>query len=42
MLVEGRIMSGVGGLYEVRIPEGEGERRLMCRGRGVLRREYVK
>ena len=42
MLVEGRVMSGVGGLYEVRIPEGEGERRVSCRGRGVLRRDDDK
>ena len=42
MLVEGRVMSGVGGLYEVRIPDGEGERRVSCRGRGVLRRDDDK
>ncbi|MBO7293195.1 MAG: ribosome small subunit-dependent GTPase A [Clostridia bacterium] len=39
MLSEGRVMRGVGGLYEVRIPEGEGERRVVCRGRGALRRD---
>lgn len=42
MLVEGRVMSGVGGLYEVRIPDGDGERRVTCRGRGVLRRDDDK
>ncbi len=42
MLSEGRVMRGVGGLYEVRIPEGDGERRVTCRGRGVLRRDEEK
>jgi ribosome biogenesis GTPase len=42
MLSEGRVMRGVGGLYEVRISEGEGERRVTCRGRGVLRRDDDK
>lgn len=42
MLVEGRVMSGVGGLYEVRIPEEDGERRVVCRGRGALRRDDDK
>lgn len=39
MRSEGRVMRGVGGLYEVRITEGEGERRISCRGRGVLKRD---
>ncbi len=39
MLSEGRVMRGIGGLYEVRIATDEGERRLSCRGRGVLRRD---
>ena len=42
MLSEGRVMRGVGGLYEVRIVDGAGERRLSCRGRGVLRRDDEK
>ncbi len=42
MLSEGRVMRGVGGLYEVRILEGTGERRVSCRGRGVLRRDDDK
>ena len=42
MLFEGRVMQGVGGLYEVRIPEETGERRVKCRGRGVLRRDDEK
>lgn len=39
MLLEGRVLRGVGGLYEVLV---EGERTLACRGRGVLRREDGK
>ena len=35
-------MRGVGGLYEVRIPEGEDECRVVCRGRGSLRRDDEK
>lgn len=42
MLSEGRVMRGVGGLYEVRIADSAGERRLSCRGRGVLRRDDEK
>ena len=42
MLSEGRVMRGVGGLYEVRIADSTGERRLSCRGRGVLRRDDEK
>ena len=36
MLLDGRVVSGVGGLYEVLLPGG---RRISCRGRGVLRRD---
>ena len=42
MLSEGRVMRGVGGLYEVRIPVEGGERRVSCRGRGILRRDDDK
>ena len=42
MLFEGRVMRGVGGLYEVRIPDGDGERYVTCRGRGILRRDDDK
>ncbi len=39
MRSEGRVMRGVGGLYEVRIVDEVGERRVVCRGRGALRRD---
>ena len=42
MLFEGRVMSGLGGLYEVRIADGDGERCIACRGRGNLRRDDEK
>ena len=42
MLSEGRVMRGVGGLYEVRIATEDGERYVTCRGRGILRRDDDK
>ncbi len=42
MRSEGRVMRGVGGLYEVLLKDGEGERRVVCRGRGVLKRDDEK
>lgn len=42
MLSEGRVMSGLGGLYEVRVVDDLGERYITCRGRGNLRRDDEK
>ena len=42
MLLDGRVISGVGGLYEVAVQDGDGERSILCRGRGVLRRDDEK
>ena len=42
MLFDGRVISGVGGLYEVAVQDGDGERSILCRGRGVLRRDDEK
>ncbi len=39
MLSEGRVVRGVGGLYEVMILSADGERHVTCRGRGALRRD---
>ncbi|MBQ2719649.1 MAG: ribosome small subunit-dependent GTPase A [Clostridia bacterium] len=39
MLSEGRVMRGVGGLYEVMLTGEESPRRITCRGRGALRRD---
>ena len=36
MLLDGRVVSGVGGLYDVLLSDG---RHISCRGRGVLRRD---
>ena len=39
MLSEGRVVRGVGGLYEVLVSSKDGDRRVTCRGRGALRRD---
>lgn len=39
---EGRVVSGVGGLFEVLVGEGEAERRILCRARGSLRRDDAR
>lgn len=38
----GRVVKGLGGLFEVRIDEGESVSRLACRAKGVLKRDEAK
>ncbi len=42
MRLEGKIMQGIGGLYEVRYREGDRHSRLFCRARGNLKRNEEK
>lgn len=38
----GKVVKGLGGLYEVRIDEGDSVSRLACRAKGVLKRDEAK
>lgn len=38
----GKVVKGLGGLYEVRIDEGNSTSRLVCRAKGVLKRDEAK
>ena len=38
----GKVVKGLGGLYEVRINEGDSASRLACRAKGVLKRDEAK
>ena len=38
----GKVVKGLGGLYEVRISDGDGVSRLACRAKGVLKRDEEK
>ena len=39
----GKVIKGLGGLYEVRVPTADGSReRLVCRAKGVLKRDEAK
>ena len=38
----GKVVKGLGGLYEVRIEEGDSVSRLACRAKGVLKRDEAK
>ncbi len=38
----GKVVKGLGGLYEVRIDEGDSVSRLACRAKGVLKRDETK
>lgn len=38
----GKVIKGLGGLYEVRIDEGDSVSRLACRAKGVLKRDEAK